>query len=69
MQRGAGYGDALRSRQFRALFIGQAVSITGTSVAAVALTILVYRKTGSPFLSSLTFALGFLPFLLSGGLL
>jgi MFS family permease len=69
VQRGAGYGDALRSRQFRALFIGQAVSITGTSVAAVALTILVYRKTGSPFLSSLTFALGFLPFLLSGGLL
>src|SRR5579862_2141287 len=69
MKRGAGYGDALRSREFRALFTGQAISITGTSVAAVALTILVYRKTGSPFLSSLTFALGFAPYLLSGGLL
>jgi MFS family permease len=66
---GAGYGDALRSREFRALSTGQAVSITGGSVASVALTILVYRRTGSPFLSSLTFALGFLPYLLSGALL
>ena len=41
----------------------------GTSVAAVALTILVYRRTGSPLLASLAFALGFLPFLLGGGLL
>lgn len=65
----AGYGDALRSREFRALFAGQAISIAGTSIAAVALTVLVYRRTGSPFLSSLTFALGFLPFLLGGGLL
>ena len=69
MTRGAGYAGALRSREFRALFTGQTVSVTGTSVAAVALTILVYRKTGSPFLSSLTFALGFLPYLLAGALL
>jgi predicted MFS family arabinose efflux permease len=65
----AGYGEALRSREFRALFAGQAISIAGTSIAAVALTVLVYRRTGSPFLSSLTFALGFLPYLLGGGLL
>lgn len=68
-ERGAGYGDALRSREFRALFAGQAISITGGSVAAVALTVLIYRRTGSPFLSSLTFALGFLPYLVGGGLL
>src|SRR5262245_36055204 len=30
---------------------------------------LVYRRTGSPLLASLTFALGFLPFVLGGGLL
>jgi MFS family permease len=64
-----GYGAALRSREFRALLAGQLVSVCGTSVAAVALTILVYRRTGSPLLASLTFALGFLPFLLGGGLL
>jgi MFS family permease len=65
----AGYGDALRSRQFRALFSAQTISIAGASVATVALTVLVFRRTGSPFLSSLTFALGFLPFLLAGTLL
>jgi len=57
-----GYGRALASREFRALFAGQTVSTTGTSVAAVALTILVFRRTGSPFLSALTFSLGFLPY-------
>ena len=30
-------------------------------IAAVALTVLVYERTHSPFLASLTFALGFLP--------
>jgi MFS family permease len=64
-----GYGQALVSRQFRALFVGQSVSTCGTSVAGVALTILVYRRTGSPFLSALTFSLGFLPYVLGGGLL
>jgi predicted MFS family arabinose efflux permease len=64
-----GYGDALRSHEFRALFAAQAVSIAGASVAAVALTVLVYDRTGSPFLSSLTFALGFVPYVFGGGLL
>jgi MFS family permease len=64
-----GYGAALASREFRALFAAQFVSVTGTSVAAVALTILVYRRTESPLLASLTFALGFIPYVLGGGLL
>lgn len=63
-----GYGEALASREFRALFAGQTVSTTGTSVAAVALTILVYRRTGSPFLSALTFSLGFLPYVVGVGI-
>jgi hypothetical protein len=52
----AGYGDALRSREFAALFAGQTVSVAGGSVAAVALSVLVYDRTGSAFLSALTFA-------------
>jgi MFS family permease len=64
-----GYGAAFASREFRALLVAQLVSVTGTSVAAVALTILVYRRTESPLLASLTFALGFLPYLLGGTLL
>ena len=38
-------------------------------VSAVALTVLVYERTGSPFLSSLTFAFGFLPYVVGGALL
>src|SRR6516162_7177161 len=64
-----GYGVALRSREFRALFAAQTVTIAGSSIAAVALAVLVYDRTGSAFLSSLTFALGFLPYVLGGGLL
>jgi len=62
-----GYGAAFASREFRALFGAQLVSVSGTSVAAVALTILVYRRTSSPLLASLTFAIGFLPYVLGGG--
>jgi predicted MFS family arabinose efflux permease len=64
-----GYRSALVSREFRALLVGQAASILGTSVAGVALAVLVYRRSGSPFLSALTFSLAFLPYLLGGGLL
>ena len=64
-----GYGRALAAGEFRALFVGQSISISGSSVAAVALAILVYRRTGSPFLSALTFALGFLPYVVGAGFL
>jgi MFS family permease len=64
-----GYRAALASGELRALVAGQFVSVVGTSVAAVALTILVYRRTASPLLASLAFALGFVPYLLGGGLL
>jgi hypothetical protein len=64
-----GYGDALASREFRALLAAQLVEIAGTSIAAVVLTILVYRRTASPLLASMTFALGFLPYLVGGGVL
>lgn len=60
------YRQALRVPEFRALFLAFTVAILGSVVSAVALTVLVYERTGSPFLSSLTFALGFLPYLLSG---
>lgn len=63
------YRDALRVPEFRALFFAYAISVTGSVVSAVALTVLVYQRTGSPFLSSLTFALGFVPYLVSGLLL
>jgi predicted MFS family arabinose efflux permease len=62
------YRDALAVREFRAIFASVAVSICGSVVSSVALTILVYQRTASPLLASLTFALGFFPYL-AGGLL
>jgi len=64
--RRVGYGVALASRELRAVLAGQVVSIGGTSLAAVALTVVVFERTASPLLASLTFALGFLPYMLGG---
>ncbi len=64
-----GYRQALESRQLKALCVGQLVSVSGNSIAAVALTVLVYQRTSSPLLASLTFSLAFLPYLLGGALL
>ena len=66
---GARYRDELRVPEFRALFAAFALSLTGSVVSAVALMVLVYERTGSSLLASLTFALGFLPYLVSGALL
>jgi MFS family permease len=63
------YRDALASRELRALLAAQFLSTGGQSIAAVALTVRVYRETASPLLASLTFALSFLPYLVGGGLL
>ncbi|MFD9406781.1 MFS transporter [Streptomyces sp. NPDC059989] len=65
----AGYRTVFRIREFRAVFAAHLVSVLGVVVAEIALTVLVYRATGSPLMSALTFALGFLPYALGGTLL
>ena len=65
----ASYAAALARPEFRALFAASAMAITGTVVSAVVLTVLVFERTRSPLLSSLTFTLGFMPYLLTGTLL
>ncbi|WP_234332204.1 MFS transporter [Streptomyces sp. NRRL S-87] len=66
---GAGYRAAFAVREFRPVFAAHLVSVIGLVVAELALTVLVYRLTGSPLMSALTFALGFLPYVLGGTLL
>ena len=51
--------------EFRALFAAYTVSMLGDIVAAVALTVLVYQRTASPFLAGVTFTLAFVPYLFS----
>ena len=45
------------------------LSTAGDELARVALTVLVYQRTSSPLLSALTFAIGYLPWMLGGPLL
>ncbi|MFJ1674904.1 MFS transporter [Streptomyces sp. NPDC088251] len=63
-----GYRAVFAVREFRAVFAAHLLSLLGVVVSELALTVLVYGLTGSPLLSALTFALGFLPYLVGGTL-
>ncbi|MFJ9709345.1 MFS transporter [Streptomyces sp. NPDC101234] len=69
LQQPAGYGRVLAVPEFRAVFAAHVLSMLGVIVSEIALSVLVYDLTGSPLLSALTFALGFLPYLVGGTLL
>ncbi|HEY9370196.1 MFS transporter, partial [Streptomyces sp.] len=64
-----GYSAVFRVREFRFVFVAHLFSLLGVVVSELALTVLVYQLTRSPLLSALTFALGFLPYLVGGTLL
>ncbi|MFD6910178.1 MFS transporter [Streptomyces virginiae] len=64
-----GYRSVFRVREFRIVFAAHLLSVFGVVVAEISLSVLVYRTTGSPLMSALTFALGFLPYVLGGTLL
>jgi MFS family permease len=68
-QRPARFRDAFAVREFRTLWTAYALSVAGDQLAAVALTVLVFNRTGSPAWAALTYALTFLPDLLGGPLL
>jgi len=65
----ASYREVLGSAEFRAIFVANIVSMLGSVVAAVALTVLVYQQTRSPALAASVMALSFLPYLIGGTLL
>src|SRR5258708_28341055 len=67
--RSGSYRAVFAVREFRAVFAAHLMSMLGTVVCEIALSVLVYRLTGSPLLSALTFALGLLPYALGGTLL
>ncbi len=56
-------------REFRAIFTAHVLSMLGSVFADASLAVLVFRRTGSAPLTALVFALGFLPYALSGILL
>jgi MFS family permease len=61
-----GFAAVLAVTEFRALWFAEAQSVFGDQLAKVALTILVYNRTGSPLLAALMYALTFLSALIGG---
>jgi MFS family permease len=66
---GLSYRQLLAHRELRTLLITSLISFAGDQLARVALTVLVYRRTNSALLSGLTYAVTFLPALVSAPLL
>ncbi|GAA3587002.1 MFS transporter [Amycolatopsis ultiminotia] len=64
-----GFGEPLRNREFRALWLAELVSIVGDQLPRVALAMLVFAQTSSALLTALTYGLTLMPSLLGGMLL
>ncbi|TQS42937.1 MFS transporter [Cryptosporangium phraense] len=63
------YRSVLAVPDFRAVFAAHLLSTLGVVVGEIALSVLVFRRTGSPLLTALTFALGLLPYVVGGTVL
>jgi len=59
------YRQLFAHTEFRALFAADVLSIAGSYLARVAVASLVFQRTGSALLTALTFAISYLPFVLS----
>jgi MFS family permease len=59
----------LHNREFRALWIADAQSSLGDQLSRIALAVLVYERSHSPFMAALIYAVTFIPALFSGVLL
>ncbi|MFF0247573.1 MFS transporter [Streptosporangium sandarakinum] len=65
-ERAATYKELFAVAEFRTLFASFALLIAGDQVKALALSALVYARTGSPGLSAAAYMLGFLPYIVGG---
>ncbi|MGV9595044.1 MFS transporter [Streptosporangium sandarakinum] len=65
-ERAATYRELFAVAEFRTLFASFALLIAGDQVKALALSALVYARTGSPGLSAAAYMVGFLPYIVGG---
>jgi len=65
----ATYRQVWAHREFRALWAAQVLSVAGDQLARVALTVLVYDRTGSALLAAVTFVASIVPEFIGGVLL
>ena len=59
------YRDLFREPEFRALFVADVMSILGSYLARIAVAGLVFGRTGSATLTAMTFAISYVPFVMS----
>ncbi|WP_262380452.1 MFS transporter [Nonomuraea sp. PA05] len=64
--KGATFGEVFAVKEFRVLFAGFVLLIVGDSIKMLALSVLVYERTGSPGLSAAAYMAGWLPFIFGG---
>jgi predicted MFS family arabinose efflux permease len=62
----ATFRDVFAVREFRALWFSEILSVAGDRLALVALTLLVYDRTRSPLLAAITYAAGYVPWVIGG---
>jgi MFS family permease len=62
----AQFRDVFASGEWRAIWLAYLLSVAGDQLAKVALTVLVYERTGSPLWTALTYALTYLPWVIGG---
>ena len=67
--RPATYRSLFADREFRVLWLAQAISLTGDQLARVAIAFLVYGRTRSALATALVYAVTYLPWLIGGPLL
>jgi MFS family permease len=60
------FRDVFAVREFRALWAAQLASVAGDQLARVALTVLVYTRTGSALLAAVTFVASVVPVFVGG---
>ncbi|BCJ45905.1 MFS transporter [Actinoplanes ianthinogenes] len=65
----AGYREVFAVREYRHLFTANLLSMIGDQLTAVALSFLVYQRSGSSLLAALTFAGSYLTWVVGGPLL
>ncbi len=62
----ATFREVFAVREFRVLWSSVVLSTAGDRLALVALTLLVYDRTKSPLLAAVTYAVGYLPWVIGG---
>ena len=62
----ATFRDVFAVREFRALWFSEILSVAGDRLALVALTLLVFKHTGSSLLTAMAYAAGYLPWVIGG---